>query len=49
VLFGSINPAKGFGLLQAEAFQREVATRGPHLAQHMVDPILSFSAVRMSI
>jgi len=35
--FRSINPAKGFRLLQAEASHLEVTTRGPHLAQHMVD------------
>jgi hypothetical protein len=35
--FGSINLAKGFRLLQAEASHLEVTTRGPHLAQHMVD------------
>jgi hypothetical protein len=36
-LIGSINAAKGFRLLQAEASHMEVTTRGPHLAQHLVD------------
>jgi len=35
--FGSINPAKGFRLLQAEASYTEVTPCGLHLVQHMVD------------
>jgi hypothetical protein len=35
--FGSINPAKGFRLLQAEASHTEVTPRGLHLIQHLVD------------
>jgi hypothetical protein len=45
-------PRKASALLQAEASHMEVTTRGPHLAQHLVDGlrnIVSFSAVRMSI
>jgi hypothetical protein len=37
VSFGSINPAKDFRLLEAEASHAEVAPRGLHLVQHMVD------------
>jgi hypothetical protein len=35
--FGSINPAKGFRLLQAEASHPEVTLRGLQLVQYMVD------------
>jgi hypothetical protein len=35
--FGSINPVKGFRLLEAEASHAEVTPRGLHLVQHMVD------------
>jgi hypothetical protein len=37
VSFGLINPAKRFRLLEAEASDAEVAPRGLHLVQHMVD------------
>jgi hypothetical protein len=35
--FGSINPAKGFRLLEAEASHAEVTSGGIHLVQHLVN------------
>jgi hypothetical protein len=35
--FGSINPAKGFRLLQAEARHTEVTPRGLYLVQQLID------------
>jgi hypothetical protein len=35
--FGSINPVKGFRLLEEKASHAEVTPRGLHLVQHMVD------------
>jgi hypothetical protein len=47
---GSINPAKGFRLLEAKAGHAEVTPRGIHLVQHVVDclgNIVPFSWFRM--
>ena len=44
--FGSINPAKGFRLLQAEASHAEVTLRRLHLMQHMEDCLCNIVVFR---